>query len=145
MLLRGFLHPLGLVAAPLAQRLPPHPFRQPQRLLAGRVEPPRRGTGICTERLHHVLEGDRHVPFDVRVGEIPAARPGNHLKHPLPALTLGEVHHAAEQPAIGPHTEQRRRQDFVEVRIARGVIFQDHVARLARVRVPEVRSKRLSQ
>src|SRR5438309_628772 len=46
------------------------------------------------------------VMRDVGVGEIPAARPGDHLEHPLPALALGEVHHAAKQAPVGSHAEQ---------------------------------------
>src|SRR6266496_2579157 len=74
-----------------AQRLAPHPLRHAQRFFSCRVEPPRRRvTGVGAQRLHDVLERHGHVFFDVAVGEIPAARAGDHLEHPLPALALGE-------------------------------------------------------
>src|SRR5467141_4754174 len=77
--------------------------------------------------------------FDVRIGEVPPARARDYLEYPLPALALGEMHHAAEQPAIGADAEQRGREDLVEMGIAGGVVFQDDIAGLARVGVAQMR------
>ena len=49
------------------------------------------------------------------------------------------MHHAAEQAAIGSDAEECRRQNLVEMRVARGVVFEDDIARLPRVGVAEMR------
>src|SRR5258705_5473920 len=77
--------------------------------------------------------------LDVRISEVPPTRARDHLEHPLPALALREMHHAAEQAAIGSDAEERRRQNLVEMRVARGVVFEDDIARLPRVGVAQVR------
>src|ERR671922_2921882 len=106
MLLRGFFDAGGLVAPPLAQRLPPDPLCDPHRLFARRIQPSRGCVGgVGAERLHHVFERDGHVSLDVRVGEIPAARAGDYLKYPPPAPTPREMHHAPEQAPVGPPAE----------------------------------------
>src|SRR5213593_868556 len=99
-------HPLGILAAALLERLAPHPLRELERLVAGRIEPPRRRV-LLSQHLHHVLERHRHVTLHVRIGQVPARVLENHLKRPAPALALGEMHHAAEQPPAGAHAEQR--------------------------------------
>src|SRR5207245_2485175 len=127
----------GVLGA-LVQRLTPHPLGEEQRLVPGRVEPARRRVPIA-QRLHHVLERHRHVALYVRVRQVPAAVLEHQLERPLPALALREAHHPAEQATARVHAEQGRRDDGVEVRVARGVVLQNELLRLGRVGRPQVR------
>src|SRR5260370_181948 len=130
--------PPGLLSPPFLQRLAPHPLRKHQCLLPRGVETPSRGVPLA-EQLHHVLECHSHVALHVRVGQVPAAVLGDHLKHPLPALALSEMHHPTEQAAAGAHAEQRRRQDGVQVGVAAAVVLLDHFLGGASRRIAQVR------
>src|SRR2546428_682124 len=129
---------VGLVPGALVQRLTPHPLGEEQRLVPGRVEPARRRVPIA-QRLHHVLERHRHVALYVRVRQVPAAVLEHQLERPLPALALREAHHPAEQATARVHAGQGRRDDGVEVRVARGVVLQNELLRLGRAGRPQVR------
>ena len=90
------------------------------------------------EQLDHEVERQPEMPLDVRVGQRPPAVLARHLRGPLPAGGLGEVHHAAKQAAVGAHAEDGGRDDPVEVGVRVAVIQQDHVLRRPRVGVPEM-------
>ena len=78
------------------------------------------------------------MALDIVIGERPAAVLARHLRGPLPARALGQVDHPPEQPPVGPHAEDGRRDDPVEVRVGVGVLQQDHVLGRLGVRVAQV-------
>src|SRR2546422_11111360 len=70
-----------------------------------------------------------HVTLHVGVGQVPARVLEDDLERPAPALALGEMHHAAEQPPARAYAEERGRDDRVEVGIARRMILEDELFR----------------
>ena len=73
------------------------------------------------EKADHVVVRQAEVSFHVRVGQRPPAVLASHLGRPLPARALREPHHPAKQPPVGPHAEDGRGDEPVEMGIGVGV------------------------
>ncbi len=120
-----------------ADHVEPHALCQIERSLARGIELAHHARALA-QQLHHELIRHAHVPLDHVIRQVPAALLRDDLERTLPALGLGQTHHAAEQAATGAHREDGRRQDAIEVRIGARMVHADDVHRRARVLIAQV-------